>query len=70
METQRRLPDPEIEPWLSIPAAGAIFGLGRAASYEAARRGDLPTIRLAGRRRVPTARLRVLLGLSTEPDAS
>lgn len=70
MDTQRRLPDPEAEPWLSIPAAGAIFGLGRAASYEAARRGDLPTVKLAGRLRVPTARLRALLGLSTEPDAS
>jgi hypothetical protein len=68
METQRRLPDPEIEPWLSIPAAGAILGLGRAASYQAAQRGEIPTIRLGKRLLVPTARLRAMLGLGMEPE--
>lgn len=70
MATPRQLPDPEVEPWLSIPAAGEIFGLGRAASYEAARRGDLPTIRLGKRLLVPTAKLRAMLGLNMEPEAS
>jgi hypothetical protein len=32
---------------LTVPEAGRrYFGLGRNASYEAARRGDLPTIRI------------------------
>lgn len=35
---------------LSVPEAGRqYFGLGRNASYEAAARGDLPTIRIGGR---------------------
>ena len=39
---------------MSVPAAGLIyFGLGRNASYEAARRGDIPTIRIGRLLRVP-----------------
>jgi hypothetical protein len=35
---------------MSVPEAGRLyFGLGRNASYEAARRGDIPTIRIGGR---------------------
>jgi hypothetical protein len=35
---------------MSVPAAGRkYFGLGRCASYEAARRGEIPTIRIGGR---------------------
>jgi hypothetical protein len=29
-----------------VPEAGALLGLGRNASYEAAKRGDIPTIRI------------------------
>lgn len=70
MNTQKRIPDPEIEPTLSIPMAGAIFGLSRAASYQAARRGEIPTIRLGKRLLVPTAKLRAMLGLDAEHVAS
>jgi hypothetical protein len=36
----------------SIPEAGRrYFGLGRGASYAAARRGDIPTIKIGGKRR-------------------
>ena len=38
---------------LSVPEAGAMLGLGRNASYEAARRGDIPTIRIGKLIRVP-----------------
>jgi hypothetical protein len=39
---------------LSVPQAGReYFGLGRNASYEAARRGDLPTIKIGRLLRVP-----------------
>ena len=57
------LPRPEDEPTMSIPEAGAIFGLSRAASYQAARRGDIPTITMGHRKLVPTAKLRAMLGL-------
>lgn len=35
--------------WMSVPEAGAIIGLGRSASYAAARRHDLPTRHIGGR---------------------
>ena len=56
------IPDPTERPVLSVPEAGRHVGLGRAASYEAAKRGQLPTIRLSERRLVvPTAALRRML---------
>ncbi|MCK0171473.1 hypothetical protein MWU53_10425 [Aliiroseovarius sp. S1123] len=33
---------------VSIPEGGAVIGLGRTASYTAAKRGDLPTIKING----------------------
>lgn len=39
---------------LSVPEAGRLyFDLGRNASYEAARRGDIPTIKIGRLLRVP-----------------
>ncbi len=58
------IPNPEDQPWLEVPDAGRLaFGLGRSASYDAARRGDLPTIRVGRKLIVPTAALRRILGL-------
>ena len=45
----------------SVPEAGAKIGLGKSASYEAARRGDLPTIRMGRRLLVPIQRLKRML---------
>ena len=43
---------------LPVPEAGRLyFGLGRNASYEAARRGDLPTIRIGRLLRCPVVLL-------------
>jgi hypothetical protein len=37
-------------PTMSVPAAGQkYYGLSKAGSYEAARRGDIPTIKVGGR---------------------
>jgi excisionase family DNA binding protein len=38
-----------------VPEAGALLGLSRNASYEAAKRGDIPTIRIGKLLRVPKA---------------
>ncbi len=47
---------------LTVPAAGrAYFGLGRNASYAAARRGELPTIRIGRALRVPVVALERML---------
>ena len=47
---------------LSVPEAGRKFlNLGRAASYEAARRGDIPTIKIGRRLLVPVKAIKNLL---------
>ena len=42
---------------ISVPEAGRWLGIGRNAAYEAARRGDIPTIRIGRLLRVPVAAL-------------
>jgi excisionase family DNA binding protein len=48
---------------LSVEHAGRLLGLGRSASYEAARRGELPTLKFGRRLLVPTGKVLELLGL-------
>jgi hypothetical protein len=51
-------------PTADVPDVGRVcFGLSRNGSYEAARRGDFPTIKVGRLTKVPTASLRRLLGL-------
>ncbi len=50
----------DLESWpatVSVPEAGALLGICRASAYDAARRGDIPTIRIGRRVRVPTPQL-------------
>jgi len=52
------LPDPRRVPTLSVEQAARLaYGLGRSGAYAAAARGDLPTIKIGSRLRVPTALL-------------
>ncbi|TIP87078.1 MAG: hypothetical protein E5X58_31140 [Mesorhizobium sp.] len=55
---------------VSVPVAGKVFyGLARNASYDAAKRGDIATIRIGGKKVVPVAPLAEKLGLrSTAGD--
>lgn len=57
------VPDPTERATLTVPEVARILGLSRNAGYEAAARGDLPTIRLGRRLLVPTAAFRRLLGI-------
>jgi hypothetical protein len=51
---------------LTVPEAGRVyFDLGRNASYEAARRGDIPTIRIGRLLRVPIVALERMLEATT-----
>lgn len=51
-------------PTMSVPEAGKrYFGLGRQASYAAAAKGDIPTVRVGGRLFVPIGMLNRLLCL-------
>ncbi|MDF3216272.1 DNA-binding protein [Mesorhizobium sp. M7A.F.Ca.CA.001.09.2.1] len=49
---------------VSVPEAGKVFyDLGRNASYDAAKRGDMPTVTIGGKIRVPVAPVAIKLGL-------
>lgn len=53
-------------PTISVVDAGEVFfGLSRTGSYEAARRGDIPTIRIGRKIVVPVAPLAERVGLRT-----
>ncbi|CAB4712087.1 MAG: helix-turn-helix domain-containing protein [Actinobacteria bacterium] len=58
--------DPITNPTLSLEEAAAVLGIGRSAAYEAAIRGEIPTIKIGRCKRVPTAELCRILGLG--PD--
>lgn len=47
---------------MSVEEAGRILGIGRGSAYRAARKGEIPTIRLGRRLLVPIAGLQALLG--------
>jgi excisionase family DNA binding protein len=47
---------------MTVEEAAELLGVSRGLAYEAARRGELPTIRLGRRLLVPTARLLELVG--------
>jgi len=51
-------------PTTSVPIAGRLcYGLSRNASYSAAKKGDIPTIKVGCLLKVPTSALRAKLGL-------
>ena len=53
---------------LSIPEAGKALGIGRSAAYEAARTGQLPTIKIGRRILVPVVALERLLRGCADPS--
>jgi hypothetical protein len=54
---------------LSVPDAGRrYYGLGRNGSYDAAKRGDIPTIRVGRLLRVPVAAMEQKLAHVAERD--
>ena len=59
------------KPTISVPDAGKLFfGLARNAAYEAARKGDISTIKVGGRIVVPVAPLAAKLGLHARIGAT
>lgn len=49
---------------VSVETAGALLGFGRQSSYEHAKHGHFPTVRLGKRLIVPVAKLEELVGRS------
>ena len=48
----------------TVPEAGRLLGLGRNAAYEAAKRGDIPTLRMGRRLLVPKIPFHGMLGIA------
>ena len=53
----------------TVPEAGEMLGIGRTLAYEAANRGEIPTVSIGGRLVVPLATLRRKLGIEPEVEA-
>jgi hypothetical protein len=52
---------------ISVPEAGKVyFDLGRNAAYEAARRGEIPTIKIGRLLRVPVVAMKRMLDRAAE----
>ena len=55
---------------MSVPEAGRVYlGVGRDASYEAARIGTIPVIRIGKLMRVPIVAMERMLERAGEPEA-
>ncbi|WP_370326471.1 helix-turn-helix domain-containing protein [Euzebya sp.] len=54
---------------ITVPEAAELLGVGRNSAYDAARAGDIPTLRIGRRLVVPTHRLLHLLGVPVHDDA-
>lgn len=54
---------------ISVESAGHVLGISRSTAYQAARTGELPTLRLGRKLVVPTARLLRMLGADTDREA-
>lgn len=53
---------------ISVSEAAALLGISRNSAYEAARTGQLPTLRLGRRLLVPVPALLRMLGSEEDPD--
>ncbi|MEU4231044.1 helix-turn-helix domain-containing protein [Nonomuraea sp. NPDC026600] len=60
---RKPLPNANEQPTMTIPEAGTFLGLARGTAYEAAAKGEIPTLEFGRRKVVPTAKLREMLGL-------
>jgi hypothetical protein len=57
-------------PTCSVDEFRKIFGLSKNPAYEAVKRGEVLSVRIGGSIRIPTAPLRVQLGLEPHHEAA
>lgn len=53
---------------MTVPEAGKLLGISRNSAYDAARRGEIPTLRIGKRLLVPIAAFNRLLDQAGQPD--
>ena len=59
------------EATVDVETTGRLLKLSRNTTYKALRNGEIPSVRVGAQYRVPTAKLRAMLGVSTpEPVAA
>ncbi len=58
------------EPTISIEDLGVVLNLGRSTAYAAVRDGEVPTIKVRGRYRIPSVWVRQLLQLEVTAPAA
>ena len=58
------------KPTVDVVLAGRVLGIGRNAAYKARETGDIPSIKVGGQWRVPTAPLKQMLGLAAVRPAA
>jgi excisionase family DNA binding protein len=63
MQKHRKVPDAASTPTMTVEEAGQVLGMSRPTAYAAVKRGEIPVLRFGRRMLVPTARLRVMLGM-------
>jgi hypothetical protein len=60
----RALPDPAVEPTITVARSASILGVSERSAHYAADRGEIPTVRVGRRRLVQTARFLAAFGLT------
>lgn len=58
------------EPTVNVGLAGRVLKISRNTIYKAVRNGEIPTVRIGAQYRVPSAKLREMLGIKPEPIAA
>ena len=58
------MPDPALEPTIGVDRAAAILGVGRRTAYDAVHSGEIPSIKVRGAIRIPTARFLAKYGFT------
>ena len=67
----RVVPDPNLEPTITLARAAAILGIGLTTIYDAAHRGELPVIKVSRSYRVLTGKFLEQYGLEpSKPQQS
>ena len=63
------VPDPATTPTMTVEETATVFGISRSTAYEAARAGEIRTIRVGRRLLVPTAWVRRTLEIDAPAPA-
>ena len=63
------VPDPEVEPTITVERFAKAVGLSRAAAYNGVKTGEIPSIKIGHRIVIPTAAARRMLLLDGDTSA-